>query len=399
MAKRIYIYLAILLGFCAEAKASQPDSVSVSLVTIYPGSEIYELYGHTELRVTDEHGDLFFNYGLFDFDAPRFVYRFVKGETDYKCGAIPAAFALRGYDGRRVVEQRLNLSQAHARKVRDMLYENVRPENATYRYKFVSDNCATRPRDIIEQALGDSLVYRHPRHTDKLTYRDMMHRYNANYSWSRFGIDLALGCDLDTAITYRQQMFAPVVLMDAMANAQVRLPDGSEAPLVSATETLVEGSEQGLVLPPTPWYATPLFVALALLALAIAVGVADCCRRKVCRWFDTLVFVAYGLCGCVIFFLVFVSTHECTSPNFNALWLHPAYFALAVLPWVPKVEKALLALHFINLAWLIVAASLLATGALHQELLLSFYVLMAVPVVRSFSYVYTHCLCSLETVR
>ena len=398
MAKRIFIYIILALGFCFGANASQPDSVRVSLVTIYPGNQIYELYGHTELRVQDEHGDLFFNYGLFDFNAPGFVYRFVKGETDYLCGAIPATYALSGYDGRRVVEQQLNLSQSQAQLVRDLLFENVRPENATYRYKFVSDNCATRPRDIIERALGDSLTY-HPTASAILTYRDMMHSYNGNYAWSRFGIDLALGCDLDTVITYRQQMFAPVMLMQALAKATVKCADGSVVPLVGATEVLVDGAEEGLVAPPTPWYATPLFVALALLALAVVVTVLDCRRRKVSRWFDTLAFAAYGLWGCVIFFLVFVSTHECTSPNYNALWLHPAYLLLAALPWVPKARKALCALHAVNFVWLAVAALLLATGALQQELLLSFYVLMAVPMVRSFNYLLIHRLCNHEVVK
>ena len=398
MAKRIFIYIILALGFCFGANASQSDSVRVSLVTIYPGSEIYELYGHTELRVQDEHGDYFFNYGLFDFNAPGFVYRFVKGETDYLCGAIPATYALSGYDGRRVVEQQLNLSQTQAQQVRDLLVENARPENATYRYKFVSDNCATRPRDIIECALGDSLTY-HPAASAKLTYRDMMHNYNGNYAWSRFGIDLALGCDLDTAITYRQQMFAPVVLEKAIAKATVKRADGSVVPLVGATEVLVDGSEEGLVAPPTPWYATPLFVALVLLALALALTVRDCRHRKVSRWFDTLVFAAYALWGCVIFFLVFVSTHECTSPNYNALWLHPAYLLLAVLPWVAKARKVLTALHIINFVWLTASAVLLATGVLSQELLLSFYVLMAVPMVRSFNYLYIHRLCNHEVVK
>jgi len=322
----------------------------------------------------------------------------VKGETDYLCGAIPATYALSGYDGRRVVEQQLNLSQAQAQQVRDLLVENARPENATYRYKFVSDNCATRPRDIIECALGDSLTY-HPAASAKLTYRDMMHNYNGNYAWSRFGIDLALGCDLDTAITYRQQMFAPVVLEKALAKATVKRADGSVVPLVGATEVLVDGSEEGLVAPPTPWYATPLFVALVLLALALALTVRDCRRHKVNRWFDTLVFAAYALWGCVIFFLVFVSTHESTSPNYNALWLHPAYLLLAVLPWVAKARKVLTALHIINFVWLTASAALLATGVLSQELLLSFYVLMAVPMVRSFNYLYIHRLCNHEVVK
>ena len=29
------------------------------------------------------------NFGLFDFDSPNFVYRFVSGQTDYMAGAMP----------------------------------------------------------------------------------------------------------------------------------------------------------------------------------------------------------------------------------------------------------------------------------------------------------------------
>lgn len=74
-----------------KAQAAEPDSVTVSLVTYYPGSEIYELFGHTEVRVTDSNGlDAFFNYGVFDFNTPNFALRFASGETDYLCVAVPA---------------------------------------------------------------------------------------------------------------------------------------------------------------------------------------------------------------------------------------------------------------------------------------------------------------------
>ncbi|MDO4972130.1 MAG: DUF4105 domain-containing protein [Bacteroidales bacterium] len=396
MTKRILTYLMIVLGACLGASAQTDSTIRVSLVTMYPGSEVYELYGHTELRVIDEHGDYFFNYGLFDFNAPGFVYRFVKGETDYLCGAIPASFALRGYEGRRVVEQELNLTPAQAQQVRDLLFENAKPENATYRYKFVTDNCATRPRDIIEAALGDAMTY-HPADSVNVTYRDMMHRYNGNYSWNRLGIDLALGCNLDTVITYRQTMFAPLVLMDAVSRATVKTANGGEAPLVKSTLTLIDGPEEGLVEPPTPWWASPLMMALVLLALTVGVSVRDYRRLKVSRWFDIVLFVPYALFGCVMFFLVFVSIHEFTSPNYHALWLHPLYVLLAVLPWIAKAEKTLKAVHAANIVWLAVLVLLLATGILSQEIPLIFYLLMVVPIVRSISYLLINRLCSRTT--
>ena len=59
--------------------AAQPlvtdSTLVVSLLTCSPGSQVYELYGHTGLRVrsTQQHTDYVYNYGVFDFNAPHFV--------------------------------------------------------------------------------------------------------------------------------------------------------------------------------------------------------------------------------------------------------------------------------------------------------------------------------------
>ena len=66
------------------------DSIRVTLVTCSPGTEVYAVYGHTALRVEvpSEGIDVAVNYGLFSFEAPHFVWRFIKGETDYMVGAV-----------------------------------------------------------------------------------------------------------------------------------------------------------------------------------------------------------------------------------------------------------------------------------------------------------------------
>ncbi len=88
------------------------------------------------------------NWGLFDFAAPNFVYRFVKGETDYLAGASSTDRFLEIYrrEGRKVVEQTLDLTPEEALRVVELTYLNLRPENRVYRYNYVLDNCATRPR-------------------------------------------------------------------------------------------------------------------------------------------------------------------------------------------------------------------------------------------------------------
>ena len=118
MTKSIKMWLLGIfsLFFLLPVKALQPqDSIRFSLLTCAPGSEIYALFGHTALRYQNfsDQTDLVFNYGMFSFNTPHFVFRFVKGETDYQLGATDYAhFAAEyAFDGRSVWQQTLNLSK------------------------------------------------------------------------------------------------------------------------------------------------------------------------------------------------------------------------------------------------------------------------------------------------
>ena len=244
----------------------EEDSVRVSLVTFFPGSEPHNIWGHSEIRVQQGPVDVYFNYGVFDFQAPAFMWRFMLGQTDYMCQPVPRAYATLGMENRRMVEQELNLPQDKALMVRDFLWNNAQPENRTYRYKFLSDNCSTRPRDIIEMAAGESLEY--PDMGDRtVTYRDILAHYCRNYAWEKFGIDLVLGWDVDTLIDQRAMMFIPMQLMDAVAGATITTD--RVMPLVKATTVPIDKSTNGNVRPPTPWYISPLAVALLVLALTL----------------------------------------------------------------------------------------------------------------------------------
>lgn len=52
-------------------------------------SEIYAIYGHAAFRIVDHKTgeDKVYNWGIFDFDAPNFIGKFVQGyTTDYMLG-------------------------------------------------------------------------------------------------------------------------------------------------------------------------------------------------------------------------------------------------------------------------------------------------------------------------
>lgn len=312
-------------------EVSPADSLTVSLITCWPGSEIYELYGHEAIRVRGEGRDSVWNFGVFDFRQPNFVYRFVKGETDYICAGYPFEWFLPEYieRGSKVVEQDLNLTTAEAKDLLARLRNNALPENRTYRYNYVKDNCATRIRDMVETATGGKGIY--PDSVRYGTFRNEMRVYNSHYPWYQFGIDLALGSGIDYPLTAREEMFVPLEMQRMMEDG--RFADGR--PVVRETRVLFEGVPDP-TLPATPWWLTPLFWGWVFFAAALLISICDVRRGKTTRWFYSLWFIVLGLVGCVSAFLVFISSHEATSPNSLIIWLNPLQLLFGVCIWWKK---------------------------------------------------------------
>ena len=332
-----------------QKRATTSGPLTVSLITCYPGPEIYELCGHEAIRIRGEGIDSVWNYGIFDYNEPHFVYRFVKGETDYLVGGYPFAWFLPEYmaRGSRVVEQDLNLTPAEAADMRRLLQKVSLPPANRYRYNYIHNNCATRIVDDLDRALGENILY-----TDTTaygTYRDAMRGYHRNYPWYQFGIDLVLGSGLDVRMSPRQEMFVPVEMSRHIAAA--RLSDGR--PLVSRTRVLYEGRDDA-VLPPTPWWQTPMAASMLLFVISVAVAMADNVRRKVSRWWYALFYLLLGLAGCVVTFLVFLSDHAATSPNLMILWLNPLQLAVPALIWAKSTRPAVRAMMWLNICMMLV---------------------------------------------
>lgn len=240
-----YLILSLLLAFLPfRSEAVQLGGNSrISLLTCAPGTEVWSNYGHTALRVYDPDSglDVCFNYGLFSFDTPHFIWRFCTGATDYVVGAQDTDSFLSEYmyEGREVTEQVLNLDVSARNRIWEALCVNVQPQNRTYRYNFFYDNCATRVRRMIEDNCGFSIGYGSG--TRFGTLREVVNHYTEDYPWTRFGVSLLLGSPADSLASLVTQMFAPEVMMDAFEGAQT--PYG---PLVSEKSRLIPGREADL---------------------------------------------------------------------------------------------------------------------------------------------------------
>src|SRR5690554_3492044 len=149
------IMLLITLFFISNQAKSQitlHEDAEVSLLTASPWhGAVYALFGHTAIRVQDDSTgvDAVFNYGYFDPTQPNFTYNFIRGKTDYVLGVNTFNEFIYEYEykGQEVIEQELNLSISEKQQLYNALFINALPENMRYRYNYLFDNCATRPRD------------------------------------------------------------------------------------------------------------------------------------------------------------------------------------------------------------------------------------------------------------
>lgn len=352
-----------LLG-CLPAQAERGlpleyyDSVEVSILTCAPHDEIYSLYGHTALRWHDLHrkdADLAFNYGVFNYNAPFFLIRFVFGWTDYELGVIPYRLFLSEYKyfGSSVTEQVLNLTPAEKEQLQEALALNLQPENKIYRYNYFYNNCTTKARDIVEQCVSGKLEYE-DRPDYRPTYREMVHEQVKYHPWARFGNDLLLGLMADRKTTRRQQEFLPVNLLYDFDHASI-YANGQYVPLVKERRQALPSGVQliqgGFPLTPSECGILLFVVSLAILALEYR-------GRRIFWGWDVLLLTAVGLVGIVLFLMLF-SQHPTVSLNLQLLLFNPLplFFLPSVVRRKPKssrwwnLQLALLLLFFIGGLW------------------------------------------------
>ena len=326
-----YISILFLLLPLGRAVAAENDSIRLSLLTCAPGEEIYSLFGHTAIRYENlsQGIDAVFNYGLFSFNTPNFVLRFALGETDYQLGATDYEYFAKEYeyDERSVWQQELNLSPEEKIELIRLLEENYRPQNRVYRYNFFYDNCATRPRDKIEECIAGQVIYPSTPPDNARSYRDIVHEYCLGHPWARFGIDLCVGSDADVPITRRQMMFAPFYLMNFFAQAQINGPQ-TQRPLVAASKKVVDVLHEE----DTAWMPTPMQCALLLFILTVAITIYGIRRQKGLWIVDLFLFAAAGIAGCILAFLAIFSQHPAVSSNYLLFVFHPGHIFL--LPYI-----------------------------------------------------------------
>jgi hypothetical protein len=336
---RIGLYIVLLaLVVSAGARAgvleAPGEDLEVSLVTYGPGAIYWERFGHDAIRIRDrtsgESGD--FNYGVFDFEDSAFMLNFARGHMRYMIDVGSSEMNQQDFidEGRSVLEQRLALSAVQAAKLRAFLLWNLRPENQSYDYDYLTSNCSTRIRDVLNSVLAGALRPALTARPAAMTYRQQIDRLMAPQPSLMLPMDLGLGPSADQPLNEWQESFVPMVLAREIRTVHVPDGHGGVQPLVVSEREIAPSH-----LKPPSAVAPDLNWALGIAGLGLAaVMVASRTRLPVLYGSVAVAFVIVaGILGTALLALWTLTTHYAAWRNANLLVFNPFAFALVGAVW------------------------------------------------------------------
>ncbi len=309
----------------------------IGVVTFGPGDVFFERFGHDAIVVLDEDTGVAtdYNFGFFDPGEPGFVGNFAHGRMMYLLEALPFDEDLGYYRdvGRSATIQWLDLRPEQAQKLADALAVNALPQNQRYRYDYFTNNCSSRVRDAIDDALGGALKNQLAGRSRGNTYRSESVRLASPAWWMWIGFDLGLGPFADTQLSRWEEAFIPMRLQESLREA--KNPDGR--PLVAQEVRILP---QKLAPEPKehPRRAWPwLFAGVAVALLILAFGQK---HPRVLGAFAFGLWLACGVLGGVLLFLWLGSEHVAAWRNQNLLLLDPLCLLLLPAAWALLRGKA-----------------------------------------------------------
>lgn len=322
--KRIIILLFLCCCRIAVNAQTITDSCSmeISLITCAPGSDLYSIFGHTAIRVRDEKRemDIVYNYGTFDDTDPLFYFQFTRGIMNYSLSAETMDTFLMEYqyEHRKVKSQILHLSCGEKYKLYAGLRKNTLEENRIYQYHFHTDNCTTRAGKIIAAFTDEPVIYHNILPKPPPSFRDMIHEYldPQHMQWSKFGIDLLLGKNLDVIVSNEEAIhFLPDYLYLGTDSAF-----SGNRNLVLAKETLLDFPDEKV----SAGFLTPMKVFITFFLLFVILQFL-LPKTKMLLVFDIIFFSLLGLFGFLIACLWLGRVDTVCRDNINILWALPTH--------------------------------------------------------------------------
>jgi len=337
MRRLISIFLFLLLSGWLRASTQSEDSTEIFLLTCLPGRDVVTIYGHSAIRIlnTSDGLDSVYSWGVYDFGAPNFAWKFAKGRLKYRIDSESYKGFLQGYflEQRSVISQKINLTNKEKELLISLINNNMKPENKFYLYNFFYDNCSSRVRDIIEKTIGERLLYPTEYNKHQPSFREMINRAQKPMPWLTFGTDLLIGSSGDNKAEFRDQMFLPEELMRNLSLMMVKNTDNL-IPLLQKPETVLDFNS---IMLSKKVILSPLFI-FSILLIVILIQSISIKWKKGIDFIDKFLFFIFSILSILMVFFDFFADHQAMKMNFNILWLNP-FLIIAFLALFAKKKN------------------------------------------------------------
>ena len=337
------------------------DSAEVSILTMGPGDVLNDSFGHSAFRVkdTNQHIDVVYNYGVYDFNTPNFYLKFAQGKLLYTLGRnnFSPFYNYYAKQNRWIKEQVLNLNSTEKQDIFNYLQNNFKPENRSYKYDFFFDNCATKIRDVLVVVLKNKISYQDSVDNYSYTFRELIQKNVDWNTWGSFGMDIAIGAVVDQKATFWEYQFLPEYVFKEADKAKLNRGH-EEISLVKTTINLFINTPKENK---SNFFTSPLFIMGLLAFIILGITYKDFKNKTRSRWLDVSVYSITGIIGVLLLLLWFATDHSTTHNNYNLLWAVPLslLFVLAIAkknpkPWLKRyvffqiLMLTLLCLHWIT---------------------------------------------------
>jgi hypothetical protein len=369
------IFLAFLLltgivfSLPAQEDASRGERLTLKVAVIGPGDELYFWWGHIALVIEDasDGSSLFYDWGIFSFDADHFFSSFAMGRLVYMCGASPAErnYLVYRRNNRGITLYTLDMSPEKKEEIRRFAENNVLPENRNYLYHHFRNNCTGPLLNIIDMITDGQFRTAYENMPGRFTLRQHVRRHTWFNPFLDWILNFWMGQDIDTPITIWQEMFLPSEVGTRIGEFSYTDEGGVARKLVSDVEVLNRSVNRPPVLdkPRLQWpreLCFGVFVALVL-ALIRFLGQnpgfkkAETALRRTDGILQAGLGLFFGIAGLLLFFLTFFTNHDYAWHNSNVIFVN--FLLLAAVPagiiraFSGKSRRRFMAERFLKSLW------------------------------------------------
>ncbi|MBI9098063.1 MAG: DUF4105 domain-containing protein [Spirochaetaceae bacterium] len=351
------IFLIIMAASPLFPQVTKGEELEVRLFVTGRGDPVWSLWGHTGIAVKNLKSgkDIFFDFGNFYFEDDDFYKNFAIGRLLYMAYAQYTDTYIKSVirENRDLTEYVLNLSPEVKLKMYEALRTKTLPENRTYLYHHYNDNCSTRIRDYLNDALSGQLE-KATAYSRGSTFRNSFLLMTSHKKIVGSFLSLLQGPEIDGEITIWQEMFIPEILGEIVIDLTYRNVNGENTKLVKSMNILNKATERP-PLPETynPPYLGAIGISLILSSLILYLNYRS--RKGKIRLFALGNIAAgfiLGILGSVLLFLMAFTDHSYSYNNLNLFMINP--LALLLIPAsVVYLKKGNVARSKIDIIWLI----------------------------------------------